>query len=505
MADEYDYDVDEFDYGDGWMYVEDEFGLADELAEGQIPDPGYSGTNNEIEMDEYEYDFFDYWIDAEYGDDPYWDHGDQRSGTAASPEKSGQKRKRSAPAKPSVVDKRRKTSGKQQQQSIPVPPGGVVDNVVFLSQNERYRRSTAKPAPGNHLKRYGLLPDWETRFADADGEVKIVDMPVDMMQAAEATADETPTNIRALSAEVLDGDEDGEGWEDEGEDAEIEGGSGLELDPEMLKTILRQRLGEAGLEGMDEGAFMASISKLLSGEAADDDATAHLADMLLGKAASGGGGDSAVSSWLSQQGVTLEEDDDDTSSVAASSVATAGLPGPSTMLSVKRNAIMSPPDSGVSGLDSSSQTAVASKEMPLHSGSPKAQHMKPPRKKVSFDVPRTEEEDEELDDGDEASMTLPTSQHGVPKVAVTAARAVQSKVASARAKAAVKDRATPGDQLQDELAVEADVVVAPIRQTRKRKAANESDIASDVAELGKRAVKEPATRKTRSARARSGK
>ncbi|KAK4561303.1 hypothetical protein LTR86_004620 [Recurvomyces mirabilis] len=503
MADEYDYDVDEFDYEDGWMYVEDEYGLADELAEGQIPDPGYSGTNNEIDMDEYEYDFFDYWIDAEYGDDPYWDHGNHRSGTAASLEISGQKRKRSVPTKPSVVDKRRKTSGKQQQQqqqSIPVPPGGVVDNVLFLSHNERYGRSTAKPAPGNHLKRYGLLPDWRTRFADADAEVKVVDMPVDMMQAAEATEDETPTKIRALGAEVLDGDEDGEEWEGEGEDAEVEGGSGLELDPEMLKTILRQKLGEAGLEGMDEGAFMASISKLLSGEAADDDATAHLADMLLGKAASGGGGDSAVSGWLSQQGVTLEDDEDDTSSVA-----TAELPGPSTMLSVKRNAIMSPPDSGVSGLDSSSQTAVASKEMPLHSGSPKAQHKKPPRKKVSFDVPRTEGEDEELDDGDEPLTALPTSQDGVPKVAVTAARAVQSKVASARAKAAVKDRATPGDQLQDELAVEADVVVAPIRQTRKRKAANESDIAGDVAELGKRAVKEPATRKTRSARARSGK
>ena len=28
MADEYDYDVDEFDYEDGWMYVEDEYGLA---------------------------------------------------------------------------------------------------------------------------------------------------------------------------------------------------------------------------------------------------------------------------------------------------------------------------------------------------------------------------------------------------------------------------------------------------------------------------------------------
>jgi len=28
MADKYDYDVDEFDYEDGWMYVEDEYGLA---------------------------------------------------------------------------------------------------------------------------------------------------------------------------------------------------------------------------------------------------------------------------------------------------------------------------------------------------------------------------------------------------------------------------------------------------------------------------------------------
>jgi len=72
MADGFDYDADEFDYDD-WLYVEDEFDLVDELAETQIADPGYAGTNYEINVDGYDFELFDFWNDLEYVDNAYWD------------------------------------------------------------------------------------------------------------------------------------------------------------------------------------------------------------------------------------------------------------------------------------------------------------------------------------------------------------------------------------------------------------------------------------------------
>ena len=90
------------------------FSAQDELAENQIPDPGYAGTQMDIEMESYEYDYYSYWDDIEYADDAYWDHGSgggqkeppQDGGTA------GQKRKRNGPMKAgAIVDKRRKFKG----------------------------------------------------------------------------------------------------------------------------------------------------------------------------------------------------------------------------------------------------------------------------------------------------------------------------------------------------------------------------------------------------------
>ena len=96
----------------------------DELAEGQIPDPGYSGTNNEIDLEGYEFEIYEYFDDLEYGDDSYWDYG-LRGPEGGILEETGQKRKRGA-AKPNVSPgKRRKTNEDEP--------------LVFRSQSERFR------------------------------------------------------------------------------------------------------------------------------------------------------------------------------------------------------------------------------------------------------------------------------------------------------------------------------------------------------------------------------
>ncbi|KAI7043901.1 hypothetical protein KC352_g46397, partial [Hortaea werneckii] len=67
MEEDYDYDEDQFlEYDGDWIFVEDEYGLADELAESQVPEPGYSGTNAEIALESFDYDIYNYWDDVDY-------------------------------------------------------------------------------------------------------------------------------------------------------------------------------------------------------------------------------------------------------------------------------------------------------------------------------------------------------------------------------------------------------------------------------------------------------
>ncbi|KAK4502709.1 hypothetical protein PRZ48_006135 [Zasmidium cellare] len=372
MADDFDYDDGVLDFDDGWLYVEDEYDLPDELAEGQIPDPGYSGTNNEIDLEGYEFEIYEYFDDLEYGDDSYWDYG-SRDSRGDILEDAGQKRKRG-------VGKANVSPGKRRKTNEDEP-------LVFRSRGERLR-AWRQDAPLNKGKTaYSFLPDWRERFPDDDIPALVTKMPAEMRKAAEGQNDVTPPKARQLGEEAY-AEDDEEGWEDEMEEDEE---SGLTLDPEMLKTILREKLGAAGLEGMDEAAFMQTLQKMLSGEGDEGDATGDLANALLGKLTSGPG-DEALSGWLSGQGVALEDDD-------ASSVATGELAeGATTAGSSRHPPQASPPDSAVE----MKKRGASSTQMPLHSGSPTASTKKrsatdeddqptKKHKKVQFDVPTSSE------------------------------------------------------------------------------------------------------------------
>ncbi|KJY00502.1 hypothetical protein TI39_contig327g00008 [Zymoseptoria brevis] len=311
MADDFDYDLDGFD-DDAWLYVDDEFDLADELAEGQVPEPGYAGNNAEIDNDFYDYEFYHYWDDLEYGDDAYWDvglSGDQDN-------KAGVKRKRSeSKKKEAVVDKRRRPNSFNREVYT-----REQDPLIFCSRAERNR-----PRKPDMLRKgttaFSLLPDWRKRFAREDGWVDHKEMPSDMKRAAEAGVLETKTKERQGGIRLVeDGEED---WEDDEEENDEEGALSLNLD--MLKEVLKQKLGDAGLDGMDENAFMETITRMLSSGNDADDAAGELANSLLGKLTSDSdaGEGAALSGWLSQQGVGLEDanEEDD-----ASSIATVELP-----------------------------------------------------------------------------------------------------------------------------------------------------------------------------------
>ncbi|KAK5110673.1 hypothetical protein LTR85_000755 [Meristemomyces frigidus] len=521
MADDYDYDGDDmFEFEDDWLYVEDEFALADELAETQIADPGYAGTNNEIEMESFEFDLYQYWDDLEYADDSYWDY-DSGQRLERSTEKAGQKRKRGTPARAGATDKRRKVSGTQAAAT-----GGLealqMENVIFMSREER-NRLAARPAPAlKDRVAVTFMADWRERFAHRDGEVKSGRMPADMERAAQAEDDATPQKARAiLTDEVLMGEEEGD-WEDDG-DEEGDGGEDddagdalASLDPEMLKMILKQKLGEAGLEGMDEGAFIETLNKMLAGD--EDEAAGGLANSLLGQATRQGG-NTALSGWLSQQGVSMDTAENDD----ASSVATADLPEGSARPG--QSTQVSPSDSAIS--------VPETKQMALHPGSPSSTHKEMPAttrqqkkrtgKKVTFDVPPSSEEatqESAASTVENAAPDVPTSEDPLmsePNVAATATRATRSKGVNSAALRQNGNKAgkrpQPDDQLQGELEKSLKVddesvraaAAQSARSTRKRKAAvNDAEDEGEADGKKPRAVKEAATRKTRSARAKVG-
>ncbi|GAB7362887.1 hypothetical protein MBLNU230_g3189t1 [Neophaeotheca triangularis] len=311
MADEfevdYGYDDDFYDWDDDYIYVEDPYSIADELAESQIPDPGYSGVNDEIAMETFDFDPYDYHMDTEYGGDSYWDSNMHHLASMRE-------------------EKRKRVWEQQQQQQVGRVNGKErqemetgIPNVVFRSLGERLRRAlyAEEAAQAERGKGFALLPDWRQRFKGVEAPAAVKEMPAEMRKAALADGEESPphketkrkSKTKAVAVKRVEEEDE---WEDDDDEAmgDVEEGGaegGIALDPEMLKAVLKQRLGEAGLDGLDEATFMQSITKMLSGEGGGaDGAAGELAQTLLGKA----GDDQALSGWLSGQGVSLGASDE---------------------------------------------------------------------------------------------------------------------------------------------------------------------------------------------------
>lgn len=473
----------------------------DELAETQIAEPGYAGTNYEIEMDSFEFDLLGYWDDLEYTDDPYWEYDMRQTSRQAETEHTGQKRKRGVASKAATMDKRRKVTGSRATSGSGVEVEEVRDNVVYISQKERCR---AKILPIlEERKPVAFLADWRQRYANQEGLV-VVEMPTDMRQASQAKDSGTPPNPCFVNAMAEDVQEEGD-WD-------IDGDGGManlatNFDSETLKTVLHQRLEAAGLHGVDEGAFITTLNRMLAGD--EDEAAGELADTILGHVTSEDGRGNAISGWLSQQGVSLNQAAEED----ASSVCTADLPDESMLQNnCKRKSEISLTDSGIS-VGGSSQTN--SKLMATRNG-PNASQKKRSidggtewgganGKKVTFDVPPSSEPGPQPGP---VAPEVPTSEDPLlsePTVSTSATRTTRSKASRIIAEKA--DGIGTGSKVAmfDE-EVEASlvggveqVVMESAKQTRKRKAPpHEAD------DLGRQEnlTKKSTMRRTRSARAK---
>ena len=144
----------------------------DELAETQVPSPGYAGVNEEIAMESFEYDNYEYFGELEYIGDSYWDARIKHLENVW----AGEKRKSADDAEgdAAVVKKRRKDAGLEPR-----------DNVLFVPFEARLAPT---PPPVHGEGGFALLPDWKERFPERAGEESPIkskkQMPADMRRAA---------------------------------------------------------------------------------------------------------------------------------------------------------------------------------------------------------------------------------------------------------------------------------------------------------------------------------
>jgi len=292
----------------------------DELAETQVPSPGYAGVNDEIANESFEYDVYEYFGELEYGSDSYWDTRIKHLASV----RAGEKRKSGVDEdEAAVIKKRRKDDGLEAR-----------DNVVFIPFEKRL---APLPPKVHDEEQFALLPDWKERFPEGcdDGSPTRKRMPADMRRAAEAGDEEDAEDGEKPVAHENEMDVDDEEYEDEDEDDDDDTGAGP--DQNVIMQVLRQKLADSGLGDVDESVFKDAIAKMLSGEGDSEDALGGLTSLLLGQKDGGG---KAFEGFLAGQGVDVhreedaeedaDEDEDEDAQEEAESHITSQIAGPTS-------------------------------------------------------------------------------------------------------------------------------------------------------------------------------
>lgn len=269
-----DYGDDDYsDYGDPWMYIEDEYMPADDLAEHAVYSPPPSAFREDEGEDS---DPFEYFVDLEYASDGYDDATFYTHNPQAA--ESGKKRKRAVPNGP----------GKKKQkleEELPVSPNHVPKALPPVVWRSQARRGTEPKLLEENTESYALLKDWRERLPD---------VPAWSTKASKSKAKELPAPLSPAP-------EPDEGDGDEGP---------AEIDSAALMAALQRNLAAAGgpLTGMDPEQLLQFAMRMMGDQSAGDEIAGELANDILGR---GGGDDddeeeedgeapAEILSWLSK-------------------------------------------------------------------------------------------------------------------------------------------------------------------------------------------------------------
>ncbi|KAJ4355377.1 uncharacterized protein N0V89_003393 [Didymosphaeria variabile] len=280
------------DYGDEWLYVEDEYMQADDLAEHAIASPPPTAYD-EDRLDEW--DRFDYFNDLEYDFEGYDDANFQPHNGETGQPKIGQKRKRGAVAGRSNK-KQRLVNGE----------GGPEGDVAWLTNSpiiwraQTDRGAKPKPLPEN-AEPYAILKDWRKLAKSPGWAQKPSHTPSKGHAPQTELASLTPKSHIDEGEQEWEDEEVMDGENDVGEDPGIEG-----IDPTALMAALQARLGSAGgpLSGMDPQQLLQFALRMANDQDAGDDIAAELADEMLNQGDDEEEDEEAEAnlvSWVSQQ------------------------------------------------------------------------------------------------------------------------------------------------------------------------------------------------------------
>ncbi|KAI9694378.1 MAG: hypothetical protein M1820_008978 [Bogoriella megaspora] len=307
---DHDDDYDDYDLGYDYVYVEDEYGIADDLAEHAVASPPW--TFYELEAEEEDFDPYGYWNDIEWASDGYFedmveDESEQKLKTSekqqdANSAKAGRKRKAEYSGRSQPFRKKAKVADKDKKRGKSPP------TVVWAPKEERHALED-NSREGKHAaisKPFSLLKDWRQKVGRSDesfGKSKAVKE----LQAPKLIYDDEDADV--------EDEETYEGFQDRNGTHESDEEMNQEALREGLKAALSQKLAASGTgDGMDQSTLLQFAMRMLSGEGDSDDIAGELATNLLGRATGEEEGSSGISQWLTERGVQLdaegEEDSD---------------------------------------------------------------------------------------------------------------------------------------------------------------------------------------------------
>ncbi|KAF2646161.1 hypothetical protein P280DRAFT_3151 [Massarina eburnea CBS 473.64] len=280
------------DYGDDlsdcddWLYVEEEYMVADDLAEHAVQSPPPTAYDDDALED---WDRFEYFLDLEYASDGYDDAKfEPKNGPGDT--KIGEKRKR-------AITTTRARKRHKPAKAPPAAQGGMDmaanSPVVWRSQGDREARP--KLLWEENAESYALMKDWREKLGGTPGWTQ---SSHSASPAASHAANSKMSHVSEAEAPIPH------------ENIEEEDGETAGLDPTALLSVLQERLAAEGgpLSGMNPQQILQFAMRMANGEDDGEDVAGEMADEMLDKMLDGGEGDEEdgeteanLLSWVAQQ------------------------------------------------------------------------------------------------------------------------------------------------------------------------------------------------------------
>lgn len=279
---------DDSDYEVDWMWIEEEYSIADDLAEHAVHSPPPTLC---IDDELTEWDRYDYFNDLEYDSDGYDEATfvPHNSKDAKVTQRTGHKRKRNG-----TSQRERKRPKVMDDLTQPLP-SSVLSPVTWRS-----RGTPAVPIiKGESLKTYGFLKDWKRT------------MPKTPTWATASASKSGPSRQATKGTslgkvvDMMEGENDEEREDDAGEVDTV--------DPAALMAALQKNLAAAGgpLAGMDPQQLLQFAMRMMNDQDAGDDIAGELADDMLqgdGEEGEDGEDDGELMSWLARHRNSTQTD-----------------------------------------------------------------------------------------------------------------------------------------------------------------------------------------------------